>query len=74
MKVEELIAGAASLPVEERAILADSLLRSLNAPDKDVEGAWIAEARRRIEEVRSGAARTVPGDEVFAAIRRRFAG
>lgn len=74
MKVKDLIAEAISLPVEARTVLVDSLLRSLNAPEKDVEREWIAEAQRRLEEVRSGAARTTPGDEVFAAIRKRFAG
>ncbi len=74
MKVEDLIAEAISLPVEERTILVDSLLRSLNAPEEDIEREWIAEARRRLDEVRSGAARTIPGDDVFAAIRKRFAG
>lgn len=74
MKVKDLIAEAISLPVEERAVLLDSLLRTLNAPDEGTEREWIAEARRRLEEVRSGAARTIPGDEVFAAIRKRFAG
>ena len=74
MKVKDLIAEAISLPVEERTVLVDSLLRSLNAPEKDVEREWVAEAQRRLEEVRSGAARTIHGDEVFAAIRKRFAG
>jgi putative addiction module component (TIGR02574 family) len=74
MNVKDLIAEAISLPVEERTVLVDSLLRSLNAADESVEREWIAEVQRRLDEVRSGAARTVPGDEVFAAIRKRFAG
>lgn len=74
MKVEDLIAEAISLPLEERAVLVDSLLRSLNAPDEGTEKEWLAEARRRLDEVRSGAARTIPADEVFAALGERFAG
>jgi putative addiction module component (TIGR02574 family) len=74
IRVEDLVAEAVSLPVEERTVLVDSLLRGLNAADESVEREWRAEARRRLEQVGSGAARTIPGDEVFTAIRKRFAG
>ena len=74
MKPKELIAEAISLPVEERAIVVDSILRSLNSPEDAIDRQWIAEAERRLEEVRSGRVKTIPGDEVFAQIRKRFAG
>ncbi|MHC5058993.1 MAG: addiction module protein [Planctomycetota bacterium] len=73
MSVKELLAEAISLPVEERAVLVDTLLRSLNPPEEDLDREWIAEAERRLDEVRSGKA-TIPADEVFAEIRKRFAG
>jgi putative addiction module component (TIGR02574 family) len=64
---------ATALPVEERALIVDSLLRSLNMPDRHVENEWISIAHRRLEELRSGRVRAVPGDEVFANIHKRFA-
>ena len=73
MKPKELIAEAISLPVEERAIVVDSILRSLNSPDADIDRQWIAEAERRLDEVRTGRLKTIPGDQVFAQIRKRFA-
>lgn len=73
MRPKELIAGAISLPVEERAILVDSILRSLNSPEADIDRQWITEAERRLNEVRTGRARTIPGDQVFARIRKRSA-
>ena len=74
MSVREILAEAISLPVEERAALIDTLLRSLNQPEGEVDREWIAEADRRLDEVRSGRATTIPADEVFAEIRRRSAG
>jgi putative addiction module component (TIGR02574 family) len=69
----QIIHEAKSLPVEERTVVVDSLLRSLNPPDPEVDRKWAAVARRRLEELRSGRVKPVPGEEVFAKIRQRFA-
>jgi putative addiction module component (TIGR02574 family) len=69
----EIIQEATALPVEERAVIVDSLLRSLNMPDRENENKWIAVAHRRLEELRSGRVHAIPGDEVFSNIRKRFA-
>jgi putative addiction module component (TIGR02574 family) len=69
----EIIQDAESLPVEERTIVVDSLLRSLNPPDPEIDRKWAAVAKRRLEELRSGRVKPVPGEEVFARIRQRFA-
>ncbi len=68
----EIIREAESLPVEERAVVVDSLLRSLNPPDPEIDRKWAAVARRRLEELRSGRVKPIPGEEVFARIRKRF--
>jgi putative addiction module component (TIGR02574 family) len=70
--MKELIEAVVSLPVEERAIVADSVLRSLNAPDPEIDREWAQVAQRRLAEVRSGKVTAVPGKEVFAKIRKRF--
>lgn len=72
MSMKDLIAEAISLPVEERAILADTILKSLNPPDPDIDRRWAAAARRRLAELRSGQVEAVPGDEVFTKIWKRF--
>ena len=69
----EIIHEAESLPVEERAVVVDSLLRSLNPPDPEIDRKWAAVAKRRLEDLRSGRVTPVPGEEVFAKIRQRFA-
>jgi len=69
----EIIREAESLPVEERTLVVDTLLRSLNPPDPEIDRKWAVVARRRLEELRSGCVKPIPGDEVFAKIRQRFA-
>jgi putative addiction module component (TIGR02574 family) len=71
--MKEIIQEAEALPVEEREIVIDSLLRTLNPPDAEIEKEWLAVAKRRLAELRSGSIEAVPGNEVFARIRERFA-
>jgi len=73
MPIKDLITEAMSLPVEDRAILADTILKSLNSPDSEMDRKWVAVAKRRLAELRSGQVEALPGDEVFARIRKRFA-
>lgn len=72
MTTKELIEEVASLPVEERAIVADSILRSLNPPEPDIDRKWVQVAQRRLEELRSGQVKPIPGEQVFAKVRKRF--
>ena len=68
MKIKDLIDEAEALPVEERAMVVDSLLRSLNPPESKIDGKWASVAQERLKEFRSGDVETVPGEEVFAKI------
>ena len=72
MTTKELIEEVASLPVEERAIVADSILRSLNPPESDIDHKWVQVAQRRLEELRSGQIKPIPGEQVFARVWKRF--
>lgn len=72
MKTKDLIAELISLPVEERIKATDSLLKSLNTPDPEVDRKWTEIAKRRLEQLRSGEVTPIQGDEVFQKIWRRF--
>jgi len=72
MNTKELIEQAIALPVEERAMVVDSLLRSLNPPQSETDAQWTTEAKRRLAELRSGKVETVPGDAVFERVWDRF--
>ncbi len=64
----ELFDEAVSLPVEIRAQLVDKLLRSLHPIQREIDELWAAEAEKRVEEIKSGKVKTIPGDEVFKKI------
>ncbi|KAF0189225.1 MAG: addiction module [Desulfobulbaceae bacterium] len=72
MNTKELIDEAVLLPVEERALVVDSLLRSLNQPESEIDKNWAAVAKRRLSEMRSGSVEAVPGQKVFENIWKRF--
>jgi putative addiction module component (TIGR02574 family) len=69
---KKLIDEALSLPVEERAHLANTLLESLNMPNPAMDKKWAAVAKQRLEELRSGKVKPIPGDEVFDRVDKRF--
>jgi putative addiction module component (TIGR02574 family) len=72
MMTKKIIQEALSLPIEERALIADSLLRSLNMPNTDIDARWTEVAKRRLQELRSGKVKPIPGDEVFEKAIKRF--
>src|SRR5271165_3859873 len=66
-----LLKKALTLPVEERADLASSLIDSLDTTcDENAEAAWQEEIARRIETLRCGEARTIPWEEVRKKVRK----
>ena len=71
MDLKDILEKVNSLPVEERAIVADSLLRSLNPPESDIDKKWAALAQKRLSEMRSGKIQAVPGEEVFNRIWKK---
>jgi putative addiction module component (TIGR02574 family) len=73
MTTKKLLEEVLSLPVEERALIADSLLRSLNAPDAAIDAKWLEVAKRRREDLRTGKVKPISGDDVFSEIAERFA-
>jgi len=69
----ELKQKASELSEAERADLALSLIETLDGPaDPDVEEAWRVEIERRIGQIDRGEVQLIPGDEVFAKLRRRL--
>lgn len=71
MSIEEVESAAMRLPPDERERLGEKLLSSVDTP-LEFEDEWAEEADRRIEEVRNGTVKPVPGDEVLRAALERL--
>ena len=70
----ELLQKALALPEADRAALAGSLLESLDqVVDADAEVAWRDEISRRISDLDSGRAKTVPWEELRNRLTARLA-
>ena len=68
---DDILTTAMQLPIIDRAEIASALLASLDGePDDGVEAAWAAEIERRIERIKSGAARGQPWAEVRKRLER----
>ena len=72
-KLQRIEDEALHLPPEDRELLVESLLRSLqDSAGTDIDPAWIAEAERRYREYRSGQVQAIPGDGLFDQIRQEL--
>jgi len=69
----ELLEKALALSTQERGILINRLIESLDdeRAEEGVETAWDEEIAKRVEDVRSGRVKLIPGKQVFARIRAR---
>lgn len=70
---DEILSAALSLPPDERAMLADRVLESLDPPNqKQIDAAWAEEVERRIREIDEGKVETIDGELVMQELRSRF--
>jgi putative addiction module component (TIGR02574 family) len=70
-QVSEVLEKALTLSPQERGLLIDRLVDSLDEgpAEEGVEEAWAEEIKRRVNDIRSGKVEMIPGGEV----RRRLA-
>jgi putative addiction module component (TIGR02574 family) len=70
-RLNELSHEAAQLPERDRAALMGVLIETLDpGSEPDVEAAWSEEIARRLTEIDSGTAETIPLEEVRAELFR----
>jgi putative addiction module component (TIGR02574 family) len=73
-QVSEVLEKALSLSEQERELLIDRLAESLNGEPAEagVEAAWDEEIKRRVDDIRSGRVKTIPGEQVLQELAEEF--
>ena len=72
---EKITEQALALADEDRAMLADRLVVSLDPADNGpMHRLWVAEAIKRRDDVRSGRVQTIAGDLALTEVRQAFGG
>lgn len=69
---KQLIEEVESLPSEERAFIADSILKTLNPVNEEVQNKWLEVAEKRLQDLKSEKITGIPEGEVFGKIKERF--
>lgn len=65
MSTQEVLAEALKLKPEERFLVVEGLLQSLDEPDEALSRVWLEEAERRLNAYRNGRLAVIPMEELF---------
>jgi len=73
-QVSEVLEKALALSTQERGLLIDHLIESLDEgpPEEGVEEAWAEEIKRRVDDIRSGKVKMIPGEQVLRELAKEF--
>jgi putative addiction module component (TIGR02574 family) len=73
-QVSELLEKALRLSTQERGLLIDRLVESLDdePSEEGVEAAWDDEIKRRVDDIRSGRVKMIPGEQVLRELADEF--
>jgi putative addiction module component (TIGR02574 family) len=65
MKSKDLLEQAMALKPDERFMIVEGLLKSLDEPDRKIDEIWAEEAEKRLKAYREGKLEGIPMEEVF---------
>lgn len=65
MSNAQILQEALQLNPQERYIVVESLLKSLDKPDESVDNVWADEAEKRLQNYRDNKIQTISFEEVF---------
>lgn len=65
MGAKKLLMEALKLKPEDRFMLVDGLIRSLDEPDKKLDEIWAEEAEKRLKAYREGRLEGIPMEKIF---------
>ena len=72
-RVSEVLEKALTLTTQERGMIIDRLIESLDEgpAEEGVEAAWADEIRSRVDDIRSGRVEMIPGEQVLRDLAKR---
>jgi putative addiction module component (TIGR02574 family) len=74
-QAEQILQSALSLDPDDRMEIAETLILSLGKEEAaEIEAAWAAEIKRRIDSIDKGLVQMIPADEVMREMRERLNG
>ncbi|HED00597.1 MAG TPA: addiction module protein [Proteobacteria bacterium] len=65
MSTKDVLEKALKLKPEERFLVIEGLLKSLDEPDRRLDDIWADEAERRLKAYREGKLEGIPMEEIF---------
>ncbi|RLD55741.1 MAG: addiction module antitoxin RelB [Bacteroidetes bacterium] len=70
---EKIYEQALDLPIDDRLILIDKLLKSSNLSNQEeIDQEWSEEIELRFQNLKNGTAKLIPGEIVFEKIKKRL--
>jgi len=67
MSLKEIIDEALTLKPQERYVIIENLVKSLNQPNLEIDKLWIEESLKRVESIKDGSLKTVAYKDVFSS-------
>lgn len=65
MSNKDILEMALKLKPEERFLIIEGLIKSIDEPDKTIDAIWAEEAEKRLKAYRDGKLQTVSAEEIF---------
>ncbi|MBI3814205.1 MAG: addiction module protein [Nitrospinae bacterium] len=65
MSKKEILDQALLLKTEERFLIIEGLIQSIDEPDKRLDDIWTEEAEKRLKAYREGKLEGIPMEEIF---------
>ena len=65
MSNKDILEMALKLKPEERFLIIEGLIKSIDEPDKNIDEIWAEEAEKRLKAYRDGKLQTIPAEEIF---------
>ena len=67
MSLNDIINEALTLKPQERYLIIENLVQSLNQPNPEIDKLWIEESMKRVEAIKQGTLKTVSYEDVFSS-------